>query len=198
MDKARISSSWIRSDPFFSRLMVAIRKNRPQRLYLPGFRQAAVLLFLWKQDGAPHLLFIRRSQNVRHHKGEISFPGGVWEPGDLDLCATALREAQEEVGLSSEVLTVVGRLDDAFSFSRYSIAPFVAVAPSEQPMRPNTEVAEIVALPFSSLLKPDRFSVASRLLDGVPVPVYTYEIGGLVIWGATARILKGFLELLTR
>ncbi len=185
-------------DPFFSQLTQLLKGHRPLLLELPGFKQAAVLLLFWRQDGAPHLLFIRRSQSVRHHKGEISFPGGVWEPGDLDLCATAVREAQEEVGLSPQVISVLGRLDDAFSLTRYAIAPFVAVAPSPQPLRPNEEVAEIVALPLASLLNPDRFSVDSRVLDGQTVPIYTYEVQGLVIWGATARILKGFLELITR
>ncbi len=193
-----MSSKWIDDDPFFSRLTEVVKGHKPLLLELPGFKQAAVLLLFWRQDGAPHLLFIRRSQSVRHHKGEISFPGGVREPGDLDLCATAIREAQEEVGVSPRTISVLGRLDDSFSFSRYAIAPFVAVAPSPQPLSPNQEVAEILAVPLPSLLNPDRFSVDSRVLDGKTVPVYTYEIQDLVIWGATARIVKGFLDLLTR
>ncbi|MGQ9655826.1 MAG: NUDIX hydrolase [Thermodesulfobacteriota bacterium] len=193
-----MSSNWIDHDPFFSRLTEVVKGHKPVLLELPGFKKAAVLILVWRQDGAPHLIFIRRSQSVRHHKGEISFPGGVWEPGDVDLCATAIREAQEEVGICPQTISVLGRLDDSFSFSRYAIAPFVAVAPSPQPLSPNREVAEILAIPLPLLLSPDRFSVDSKLLDGEAVPVYTYEIQGLVIWGATARIVKGFLELLTR
>jgi 8-oxo-dGTP pyrophosphatase MutT (NUDIX family) len=169
--------------------------HRFASMRLPGFVPAAVLLILWPQAQGAHLLFIRRSRHVRHHKGEISFPGGRWEPPDADLSETALREAREEVGVCPEELTVVGRLDDAFSFSRFAIAPFVAIAPRPPRLRPNGEVAELLPLPLKRL-DPQAFSAEHRLLDGAPVTVYSCQVDGRIIWGATARILKGFLEIL--
>ena len=186
---------WIEKDPFFSRLRTVLQQRPPRRLELRGFTQAAVLLALWRLDGAPHVLFIRRSDRVRHHKGEISFPGGVREPRDQDLYRTAVREAHEEVGLSPDGVTPLGRLDDAFSFSRYAIAPFAAALPAPRPFRPNSEVAELLPLPLAGFV-PDQCTVTHRELEGEPVAVYTYEIHGRIIWGATARVLKGFLDIL--
>jgi 8-oxo-dGTP pyrophosphatase MutT (NUDIX family) len=186
---------WIEKDAFFSRLRTLLQARSPHRLERRGFTQAAVLLVLWRVQGLPHLLFIRRSERVRHHKGEISFPGGTWEPRDHDLYETAIRETHEEVGLSPEWLTPLGRLDDAFSFSRYAIAPYAAALPCPKPLRPNDEVAETLPLPLHDFAL-DRFTVAFRDLDGEPVPIYTYETHGRIIWGATARILRGFLQIL--
>ncbi len=186
---------WIKEDPFFSRLRTVLQHRTPRRLELPGFTQAAVLLALWHVEGIPHVLFIRRSDRVRHHKGEISFPGGTREHSDQDLYQTAVREAHEEVGLSPEWLTPLGRLDDAFSFSRYAIAPFAAALQTPKPFLPNDEVAELLPLPLHRF-RLDRFTVAFRDLEGEPVPVFTYEIQGRIIWGATARVLRGFLEIL--
>lgn len=188
--------AWIEQDPFLFAVARRLRSYQPRRLSLPGFIQAAVLLLVWRQQHVPHLLFIRRSDRVRQHKGEISFPGGTWEPRDKDLSHTAIRETHEELGIPPHELSLIGRLDDAFSFTRYAIAPYVAAIRTPHPLRPSEEVAEPIPMPVSRFFKPDRFSVTDRNLDDKRVPTYTYELDGRVIWGATARILKGFLDLL--
>jgi 8-oxo-dGTP pyrophosphatase MutT (NUDIX family) len=181
-------------DPFFARLRIVLERRRPLRTNLPGFTLAAVLLPLWSQDDGPTLLFIRRSVHVRHHKGEISFPGGRWDPGDADLARTAVREAQEEVGIPPHAVTLLGELDGAFSFSRFAISPFVAVLASPPTLRPNAEVAQLLPMPVRGF-RLERFAAESRELDGNQITTFRYQVSGGEIWGATARILKGFLEI---
>jgi 8-oxo-dGTP pyrophosphatase MutT (NUDIX family) len=146
----------------------------------------------------PHLLFIRRSDQVRHHKGEISFPGGSREPRDRTLLQTALRETHEEIGIPSSEIQVLGRLDDAFTLSRYRVSPFAGALNEPHPLHANREVDEIILLPVVRLLDPERFSVDTRIHNGEEVSVYTYEVCRRVIWGATARILKQLLDLLVK
>jgi len=189
------SPDWIQKDLFFSRLEGLLHRRRPRILHRPGWRRAAVLLALWNHGPHLQLLFIRRSHRVRHHKGEISFPGGVWESQDGDLLQTALREAEEEVGILPQEAIPLGRLDDALTLSsHYLVAPFVAALPSTPTFRANREVAELLPLPLHRLLKPDRFEARQEEIDGLLIPVYTYEVEGLRIWGATARILKDLLD----
>jgi 8-oxo-dGTP pyrophosphatase MutT (NUDIX family) len=168
----------------------------PRRVVLEGFTPAAVLLLLWHQQEGPHLLFIRRSDRVPYHKGEISFPGGRMESGDGDLCHTALRETREEVGVPQGAMTVLGQLDDVITLSKFVVTPYVAALPRPQRFQPNEEVAEIITLPLQVLYHPDRLSVALRTMSDGTVFVYTYQFGQWTIWGATARILKTFLAVL--
>lgn len=191
-----LEPAWINQDPFFSLLHHLLQRHHPRRLKRDGFKPAAVTLLLWRMKGQPHLLFIRRSDRVRYHKGEISFPGGHKNPQDKDLSQTACRETWEEVGVPQERMVILGRLDDAFTLSRYLVSPYVAAIPAPHPFQASAEVAELIPLPLSQLFHPNRFSLTFRTLGQQLVPVYTYEFDHRVIWGATARILKNFLCLL--
>jgi 8-oxo-dGTP pyrophosphatase MutT (NUDIX family) len=166
----------------------------------PTRRQAAVLLPLFKNATDYHLVFTKRTDTLTHHKGQVSFPGGSFEPTDGDLLSTALRESYEEVGLRPQDVSILGRLDDLSTFSTsFTISPFVGLIPYPYPFRPNPiEVAIVFDAPVSVLADP---SVGRRYIrardDGATIEDYEFHVNGHVIWGATARIIHRFLEVVT-
>ena len=162
-------------------------------------RQAAVLLPLFKDTTDYHLVFTKRTETVKHHKGQVSFPGGAFEPADMTLLTTALRESFEEVGLCPEHVTILGRLDDLATFStNFTISPFVGLIPYPYSFRPNPlEVAMVFDVPVSVLADPTvaRTYVRSRN-DGATIEDEEFHVNGHVIWGATARIVRHFLSVI--
>ncbi len=158
---------------------------------------AAVLLPLYYKQGEYHLLFTQRTETVREHKGQISFPGGAYEEGDRTLLDTALRECAEEIGLSPQDVEVLGALDDECSLTtNYIISPFVGLIPWPYHFQINKdEIAEIIEIPLSQLLKSDYLPGEFWTPDGEPVISHFYQYHGKVIWGATARILNNFLAI---
>jgi 8-oxo-dGTP pyrophosphatase MutT (NUDIX family) len=164
-------------------------------------RQAAVLLALFKHDADHHLVFTKRTETLRLHKGQVSFPGGAHDPGDGDLLTTALRESHEEVGIHPGDVTVVGRLDDLPTFSTsFVIASFVGLIPYPYSFRPNPlEVAAVFTAPLSVLADPAMTHTYTRSRDdGATIEDYEFHVGGHVIWGATARIIRHFLQVIQR
>jgi 8-oxo-dGTP pyrophosphatase MutT (NUDIX family) len=160
---------------------------------------SAVLVPLFCQEGKLHILFTKRSAQVNYHKGQVCFPGGTYQPGDASLLDVALREASEEIGLNIEDVEILGELDDAVTLSTgYLISPFVAFIPYPYPFKANQrEVEEIFSVPLSAFLE----GKANFRQDYYPTedesgPGYAYEYEGHIIWGATARILTQFIELL--
>lgn len=160
-------------------------------------RQGAVLVVVYMRDGEPHVVFTKRTNNVAEHKGEISFPGGAFEEHDSSLLDTALRETSEELGVDLSSAKVLGRLDDVHTAtSSFVIAPFVVFVDSPPDFRPDPfEVAEVFDVPLSSLLDPAIFHEEELEFQGMPRTVQFFRHKGYQIWGATARILKQFLEL---
>lgn len=165
----------------------------------PTRRQAAVLLPLFKNATDYHLVFTKRTETLTHHKGQVSFPGGSFEPADGELLTTALRESYEEVGIEPEHVSILGRLDDLATFSTsFTISPFVGLIPHPYPFRPNPiEVAIVFDTSLSSLADPtvQRRYVRARD-DGATIEDYEFHVDGHVIWGATARIIHHFLEVM--
>ena len=158
-------------------------------------RPSAVLLPLFERENEPCLLFTRRTDDVRHHQGEISFPGGAWEPTDADLLATALREAEEEIGLKQSDVTVLGRLDDFESIHGYHVVPFIGYFTAPYPFRADPrEIAEMIEVPIARLRDPAIFRVENWTHKGRKVPVCFYTIDQHEIWGLTAEILRQFLD----
>ena len=157
---------------------------------------AAVLLALYWVGGDLRIILQKRSQLVEHHKGEISFPGGMVDSADESRLHTALREAHEEMGISPDDVSVLGRLDDTPTISDFMISTFVGAIPSPYAFTPSEdEVAEVLLVPISHLRKPTSRRDDVRLEDGEfhRMPIYVYD--GHVIFGATARILEQFLSL---
>lgn len=162
----------------------------------PGPVPAAVLIPLFLKDGAYHLLFTKRTSQLTHHSGEISFPGGVREPGDKDSFETALRETWEEVGIRQEDVEVLGELDDCHSIHNYLVTPVVGCFPSDYRLTVNgSEIERIIEVPLSHFIRPGVFRTEIWERQGRPHPVYFYTYGQDEIWGLTARILKQFLEV---
>jgi 8-oxo-dGTP pyrophosphatase MutT (NUDIX family) len=162
-------------------------------------RQAAVLLPLFKNVTEYHLVFTKRTETLKHHRGQVSFPGGSFESADGDLLTTALRESYEEIGIYPEHVTILGRLDDLPTVSTpFTISPFVGVIPHPYTFRPNPiEVALVFDVPLVVLADPavGRSYVRARD-DGAIIEDYEYHVDGQVIWGATARIIHHFLQVI--
>ncbi len=175
--------------------------SRRSRVVLtpPGKTVAAVLVPLLTVDGEPNLLFTRRSNRLPHHQGQVAFPGGRRHPDeDPDLLATALREAQEEIGLDPGDVQLLGPLDDIETVStRFVITPFVGLVPYPYAFRPcPTEVDVIFTVPLRVLQAPGAERREVWDFDGREVPIDTYPVDGHVIWGATQRITRNLLGIL--
>jgi 8-oxo-dGTP pyrophosphatase MutT (NUDIX family) len=158
---------------------------------------SAVLIPLFIKDSEYHIVFIKRSQQVRDHKGEISFPGGLCEEDDDGHEKTALREAFEEIGILSHDVAVLGILDDIRTVStRYRVTPVVGSIPYPYSFIINTrEVDETMEIPLSQLLCEGNGNKESITRDGVTYTGSVYRYKQYVIWGATARILKDFFTI---
>ena len=175
---------------------LAARKRRA--VEHPPFSHAAVLVPLFKKEENCHLLFTRRSDQVKYHKGEISFPGGVVDEEDLELVNTALREAHEEIGLKKDDVQVIGLLDDIVTVTQFIVTPIVGLFPYPYPFKVSeVEIAELIEVPLSVLLDEECFSEKEIIRGGQKEVVFAYQYGKHIIWGATARILKQFLDLIT-
>ena len=159
--------------------------------------RAAVLLPLLLKDGSCHILFTKRSDKVRYHKGEISFPGGNYDATDADLLATALREAHEEIGLRPQDVSLLGALDEMLTMTDFIVSPFVGLIPYPYTFVPSPyEIEEIIILPLADFLKEGVLSEEYRTYNKKTNKVSIYHSGGHVIWGATAWMLRQFLELI--
>ena len=167
----------------------------------PDARKAAVLLALFEQDAELWLAFIRRSSTLRAHSGEIAFPGGTVDPTDLSPVMTALREAQEEIGLSPDCVDVLGLLSPVFTVvSNFLITPVVGFLPDGLGTLhlQASEVTELILAPVRALTDLAIFHTEQWSRDGLSRTVYFYEYGPYRIWGATGRMLHTFLQVLAR
>ncbi len=178
-------------------LSQALKTHRRQVIAAPDRVSAAVLIPLYKRDGETWVLFVRRAADLRYHGGQIAFPGGTRDPGDRDLTATALREAEEEVGLKPADVTVIGELDDVItSTSNFIVTPLVGYIPWPYPLRLNQrEVAAVIEVPLAALRDPRQQQPETERLDESDVLMTTYHYRKHLIWGATARILTQLLGL---
>jgi 8-oxo-dGTP pyrophosphatase MutT (NUDIX family) len=161
-------------------------------------RPAAVLVPLYRDDGEWHLLLTERTHAVEDHKGQVAFPGGRVDPGDVDRTDTALREAEEEVGLKREHVTVLGQLDELVTVSQYRITPVVGVFAWPYPFAlSTTELSEVFGVPLRWLADPTHLETRQRhpLIPGRPIDVYYFHYPNHTVWGITARIILNLLEV---
>ncbi len=161
-----------------------------------GRTDAAVLVALYRDGGRLHAVFTRRRDDLRRHPGEISFPGGRHDDTDPDLLATALREAEEEIGLAPAAVRVLGALQPTPTIATgYAIYPFVGlIEPGMAWTLSAREVAEVLEFALDDLR--DGYGRRRLLRRGLPIRTDTYAVGDDLIWGATARILADLFERL--
>jgi 8-oxo-dGTP pyrophosphatase MutT (NUDIX family) len=161
---------------------------------------SAVLLPVYQKNGKCHIIFTKRTDHLTHHKGQISFPGGGRHDDDKTLLETALRESREEIGLKETDVRILGELDDAATVtSLYRIVPFVGLIPYPYDFKIDRfEVDEVFGLPLEDLLNNANRKDEDLVYGDKIIRVYTYELDGRIIWGATAWILNQFLEILRK
>ncbi len=161
-------------------------------------REAAVVVPVVTRQGGEAILFTKRADHLTDHPGQMSFPGGGYEPEDEDLLQTALREANEEIGLDPQAVNVVGRLDDIRTITNYSVRPFVARIPDREYLPNDEEVAEVVTLPVAELTDLDNYESEHRDHPHYgEIRLHFFYVDGYTVWGATARMLVQLLELTT-
>lgn len=183
--------------PFFTELKSAlIDPSKDPRIDHTDLRIASVLVPLADREGSVSVVLCKRTHEVPHHKGQICFPGGSKESGDPSLLDTALREAEEEMGLSRGDVDVLGRMDPAPTLSHFLITPYVCEIPPGYEFTPDSfEVEEIFSVPLNDFLHFPRYRTAETVFKGGRHPVYFFDFRDKTIWGATAKILRMFAEL---
>lgn len=145
------------------------------------------------------MVLTRRAAGLRTHAGQIAFPGGRQEESDPDIVATALREAEEEVGLDPAQVEVLGHLPPHETVTGFIVTPVVARIEGRFAPRPDPrEVAEVFTAPWAHLADPDRFRIETLMLAGARRRYFAVPFGPYYIWGATARILRGLAEQVSR
>ncbi|WP_406721529.1 CoA pyrophosphatase [Thioclava litoralis] len=192
-----------------SRLQAALaRPGRPSSDYdlnegisLPAgrvLRPAAVLVAFEDTPFGPQLYLTKRASHLKHHPGQIAFPGGKVDAGDRDPVAAALREAREEIGLPSENVQILGHLDPHETVTSFSMVPVLAriTTPFRPALEPG-EVDEVFTVPLHHIANPANFRLEGRRWRGTWRHYYAAPYGPYYIWGATARILRSLADRLT-
>lgn len=159
-------------------------------------RQAAVMVLI-TDELSPQLIFTLRAKHLTYHAGEVCFPGGMWEPDDATLLASALRETEEEIGLSPSVVDVLGALPVRLTRSGTLVAPFVARIPHDCLFIPNLqELDAVFSVPLAQFTTDLQIRVDNFKREGVSYCIPAYRFQDYEIWGFTAAVTVDFLALL--
>lgn len=158
---------------------------------------AAVLIPVIAHPGELTVLFTQRTQHLKSHSGQVSFPGGRVEQGDASVEFTALREAAEEIGLSADRVEILGRLPDYHTRTGFRVAPVIGLVTPPLELAPDPrEVEAVFEVPLAFLLDESNRERRTREFRGLSVGYYVYEYRGHVIWGATAGMLVNLHKML--
>jgi 8-oxo-dGTP pyrophosphatase MutT (NUDIX family) len=171
-----------------------ISENTDRRL-----RKAAVLLPIFKENQVWKLLFTRRTDTVQDHKGQVSFPGGAMENEDYNLEVTALREAQEEIGLNPNAVHILGSMRQIISSSQYIITPFVGQIEWPFPLKVSEhEVSRVFSIPLNWLADPNHHALKPFLKRNgeTEIEVFYEPYEGEVVWGLTGQITENFIDII--
>jgi 8-oxo-dGTP pyrophosphatase MutT (NUDIX family) len=172
-----------------------LQSRAPQIISGSQFKPAAVLVPIQEREDGAYLVLTKRSEQLNHHRGQVAFPGGRVDAGDDCELQAALRESYEEIGIEPSHVRILGRLDQVTAAYNFVVTPFVGVIPSAYEFRLNPlETEAVFFVPITALLESENLTVADRL-SSYGEPVYHFYIDGWDIWGATARIIVQFLEL---
>lgn len=158
-------------------------------------RPAGVLIAVAETQSGPMVYLTKRSSALKHHPGQIAFPGGKQDDGDADVVAAALREADEEIGLPPTHVQVLGTMPAHETVTSFSVTPVLALVTNPFiPVSEPGEVAEVFCAPLDHVTDPKQFKIQSRRWRGQQRHYYTVPFGPYYIWGATARILRGLAD----
>lgn len=179
-------------------LLEALDGYQPQRQDLPpGFRRAAVLMPLHEASEGVEMVFTKRTSDLAHHAGQISFPGGAVEDDDPSLAQAALRETCEEIGICGAGVEVVARLDQVVTISNFLVTPFLGSIEAPVEFRPNPlEVERLIMVPLSRVLDANAWAPVEIPWRGMRFKQSALNHKGDVIWGATARMLLNLRQAL--
>lgn len=170
-------------------------------LQLPAgrvLRPAGVLIALWSGPSGTEMILTKRSSRLKHHPGQIAFPGGKVDPGDDGPVGAALRESWEEVGLPQDRVTVLGTLPQHETVTGFLVTPVLGTISGDfSPLPEAGEVEEVFSVPLSHVTTPANFRIERRRWRGEWRRYYAVPYGPYYIWGATARILRGLAERLS-
>ncbi len=162
-------------------------------------RPAGVLVPITLHAGTPHMILTKRASHLKHHPGQISFPGGKQDDGDADVVAAALREADEEIGLPRDLVDVVGTMPSHETVTSFLITPVLGIVRDTFDVVPEPgEVEEVFSVPLAHVTDPRQFQVQGRRWQGHRRHYFTVPFGPYYIWGATARILRGLADRMDR
>lgn len=171
--------------------------NKGLRPVTPKLRDAAVLMPIIQRATGLNVILTRRSNHLKHHPGQIAFAGGKVDDTDTSIQATALREADEEIGLKADMVDLLGTLPQHETVSAFQVTPFVGiVSQSYQPHPEVGEVDEVFEVPLNLFLNPQNFQIHPRVWHGVERRYFAVPYGPYYTWGATARILRMFCDVI--
>ncbi|HGY57448.1 MAG TPA: CoA pyrophosphatase [Caldithrix abyssi] len=160
------------------------------------YTEAAVLIPIFFKDGQAHVLFTRRTEIVEHHKGQVSFPGGKRDETDTDLLTTALRESEEEVGLQSDDVTILGQTDVFLTNTHYLVTPYVGFFPYPYNFKISRgEIAHLIETPLLHLMQDRHFEIKPWQKGNETWMVHFYYFNDETIWGVTGFLLSNFLSV---
>lgn len=177
--------------PFFERLKASLHQHPSKSLESGGMalREASVLAPLFMRGDEPWAILTMRPETLRHHPGQVAFPGGGREPKDVTPLHTALREAHEELGIAPEAVEVLGMLGTMPTITRFFVTPFVGVIPDGLPLEPNPhEIQEVLEVPLLRVRREKRHAYQADR------DAYVWEGSDRFIWGATYRMVQQLLE----
>ncbi len=180
--------------------------DSPSRIKLKDefFTSSAVLFCIIPYKNKPYdLVLIHRSNRGKRHRGEISFPGGKIEPDDISLKDTALREAEEEIGLPRKNVKILGCLDDFPTMTKFVITPYVAIINKDQKLiKDDIEVQKILKIPIDFFISKKNFREQAVDIDGKKFPIFYFNYKDdeskqtYTVWGATAYMISTFIEII--
>ncbi len=182
-------------DALRARIAAALGRDR-RALTLPDRVRAAVLVLFVYRGGQPALVFGKKTEDVPHHKGQFSFPGGVVRSSDASVVEAALREAEEEIGLDPAAVEVLGLFHDIpTTVTNFVITPVLGLARGAPSFRPDgREIERVIEIPLAHLLEPATFREEEWEREGMKRAVLFVSYGDDVVWGTTGRILREVLD----